>query len=125
MSYLRTVIIESVAFVGSLGTLICCALPAVLISLGAGAAVASVVTNVPQLGLLSEHKTLLFTLAGIMLLISGVTTYLNGRAPCPVDPVGAKLCKRVRRFAVAVFISSVALYLIGFYFAFIAARFAA
>ena len=124
MTYLRTIIIESVALLGSFGTLLCCALPAVLVSVGAGAVMASIVTNAPQLVWLSEHKIPLFTFAGITLAISGATTYLNRRAPCPVDPVQAKSCRRARRFAVSVFVMSVVLYAIGFYFAFIAARFA-
>jgi len=124
MTYLRTIIIESVALLGSFGTLLCCALPAVFVSVGAGAVMASIVTNVPQLVWLSEHKIPLFTFAGITLAISGATTYINRRAPCPVDPVQAKSCRRVRRFAVSVFVMSVVLYAIGFYFAFIAAKFA-
>ena len=38
------------------GTLICCALPALLVSLGAGAVMASVVSSVPQIVWFSEHK---------------------------------------------------------------------
>ena len=124
MTYLRTIVIESVALLGSLGTLLCCALPALLVSLGAGAAVASLVTNVPQLVWLSEHKILLFLFAAAMLAISGITTYLNRRTPCPVDPVQARSCRRVRRFAAGIFFTSLTLYAIGFYFAFLAAGFA-
>ena len=124
MTYLRTIVIETVALLGSLGTLLCCALPAALVSLGAGAAVASLVTNVPQLVTLSEHKLLLFVFAAALLAISGVTMYLHRRTPCPIDAVQARSCKRVRRFAVSIFFISLALYAIGFYFAFLAARFA-
>jgi hypothetical protein len=122
MTYLRTIVIESAALLGSLSTLLCCALPALLVSVGAGAVMASLVTNVPQLVWLSEHKILLFGFAGIMLVISGATTYINRRAPCPVDPLKAKSCLRVRRFAITVFTASLALYAIGFYFAFLASR---
>src|SRR5207248_8166733 len=103
MTYLRTIVIETVALLGSIGTLLCCALPAVLVSLGAGAAVASLVTNVPQLVTLSEHKLLLFVFAAALLAISGVTMYLHRRTPCPIDAVQARSCKRVRRFAVSIF----------------------
>ena len=96
-----------------------------LVSLGAGAVMASLVTSVPQLVWLSDHKIPLFMFAGIMLVISGVTTYVNRSAPCPTDPVLAKSCRRVRRFAAGFFFTSLALYAIGFYFAFIAARLAA
>ena len=40
----------------SSSTLICCALPALLVALGAGAALSSLVSAVPQLVVLSEHK---------------------------------------------------------------------
>jgi hypothetical protein len=119
MSYLRTIVIESVALLGSLSTLLCCALPAMLVSIGAGAVMASLIANMPQLVWVSEHRVPLFGFAGIMLVISGVTTYLNRRAPCPVDPEQAKSCIRVRRFAGTVFFMSVAVYTIGFYFAFL------
>jgi hypothetical protein len=124
MTHLKTAVIEAVALLGSLGTLVCCALPAVLVSVGAGAAMASLVTNVPQLVWLSEHKIPLFVFAGSMLVVSGVTTYHNRRAPCPVDPVQAKSCQRLRRFAATVFFAALGLYAIGFYFAFVASRLA-
>jgi hypothetical protein len=124
MTYLRTIVIESVALLGSFGTLLCCALPAMLVSIGAGAVMASLVTNVPQVVWLSEHKGPLFIFAGIMLVISGATTYLNRRAPCPTDPTQAKSCRRMRRLAGTVFVTSLALYAVGFYFAFVASRFA-
>ena len=124
MTYLRTIIIESMALLGSLGTLVCCALPALLVSLGAGAAMASLVTDVPQLVWLSQHKLLLFTFAAIMLVISGVTMYANRRLPCPADPVQAKFCRRVRRLSAGIFFTSLVLYVIGFYFAFVASKIA-
>jgi hypothetical protein len=125
MTYLRTILIESAALLGSVSTLLCCALPATLVSLGAGAAVASLVTNVPQLVGLSEHKVTLFIVAAVLLVISGITTYRNNRAPCPADPLRARSCKRVRQFGATVFFTSLVLYAIGFYFAFLAAKFAA
>jgi len=121
MTYLRTIVIESVTLLGSLGTLVCCALPALLVSLGAGAAMASLVTNVPQLVWLSEHKVSLFMFAAIMLVVSGVTMANNRRLPCPADPLQGKSCRRVRRFSATIFVASLILYAIGFYFAFVGA----
>src|SRR5215469_2451145 len=122
MTYLRTIIIETVALLGSLGTLICCALPALLVSLGAGATMASLVTNLPQLVWLSEHKVPLFTFAAIMLVMSGVTMSDKRRIPCPTDPQKAKSCIRVRRLSAAIFFVSLAIYAVGFFFAFVASR---
>ncbi len=115
-------VISSLALFGSFGTLLCCALPALLVSIGAGAAVIGLVSTFPQLIWLSEHKVGLFIFAGIMLTVSGITRYLTRNAPCPADPVKAKACTRMRRFSLAIFLFSLAMYLTGFYFAFIAHR---
>ena len=47
----------------SSGTLVCCALPALLVALGAGAALSSLVSAVPQLVWMSENKEALFVLS--------------------------------------------------------------
>ena len=67
----RNVGIAATALLASSATLLCCVLPAVLVSLGAGAALVGLVSAVPQLIWLSEHKALVFGVAGAMLLLSG------------------------------------------------------
>jgi uncharacterized membrane protein YdcZ (DUF606 family) len=118
----RIILLEFLTILSSFSTLVCCALPAALVSLGAGAALASVVTAVPQLVWLSEHKLPLFAFAGLMLVLSGVSVYRNRNAPCPTDPMQAKSCTRLRRWSAGIFAVSVVLYFVGLYFAFIAAR---
>ena len=122
MTNLRNFVVQALTLFGSLGTLLCCALPAALISAGAGAVLASLVTAVPQLVWLSEHKSPLFIFAAVMLVISGATTYTSSGMPCPVDPAQAKSCRRVRRFSASIFFTSLALYATGFFFAFVAGR---
>jgi uncharacterized iron-regulated membrane protein len=124
MTDLRNAIVQTLTLFGSTGTLLCCALPAMLVSIGAGAVMASLVTNVPQLVWLSEHKIPLFGFAAIMLVICGAMIYINRRMPCPVDLRQARLCRRARRWSIAVFIISALLYAVGFYFAFIATHLA-
>ena len=119
---MRTIILEFLTILSSFSTLICCALPAALVSLGAGVALASVATVVPQLVWLSEHKIQLFILAGLMLLLSGVSAYRNRNALCPVDPVQAKSCNRLRRWTARIFYVSAAMYVIGFLFAFVLSK---
>jgi hypothetical protein len=53
------------------GTLICCALPALLVAVGAGAALSSLVSVFPQLVWLSEHKVWVFGVAGAALAVAG------------------------------------------------------
>lgn len=112
-------VVSTIALFGSLGTLFCCALPALLVSIGAGAAVIGLVSTFPQLIWLSEHKVGLFIFAGIMLTLSGVMRYLTRNAPCPADPKKAKACMRMRRWSFGIFLFSLTMYAIGFFFAFI------
>ena len=118
----RTFVLEILAILSSFSTLVCCALPVALVSIGAGAALASVVTALPQLVWLSEHKLPLFAFAGLMLVLSGVSTYRNHNAPCPADPAQAKSCMRLRRWSERIFYFSAVLYVIGFFFAFLLSR---
>ena len=102
----------------SVSTLLCCALPALLISLGMGAVMAGLVSNIPQLIWLSNHKMELFIIAGTMLVISGYFTYKKAQS-CPSDPVQAKACANLKKFSKVVFWVSVILYLVGFFFAYL------
>jgi hypothetical protein len=67
----RSVVLATGALFASSATLICCVLPAVLVSLGAGAVLVGLVSAMPQLVWLSEHKASVFGTAGIFLVVSG------------------------------------------------------
>ena len=119
---LKQTIMPFLSLFTSLGTLLCCALPALLVTLGAGAALAGLVSNVPWLISLSEHKVWVFGVAGFLLFGTGVLRYINRNAPCPVDPVAAKACTRLKNISKYMYWFSVAVYAVGFFFAFIAVR---
>jgi hypothetical protein len=119
---LRTIVLEILTILSSFSTLVCCALPAALVSIGAGTALASVVAAAPQLVWLSEHKIPLFAFAGLMLVLSGASAYRNRNAPCPADPAQAASCMRLRRCSARIFCFSAAVYVIGFFFAFLVSR---
>ena len=70
----------------SSSTLICCAIPALLVSLGAGAALASLVTVFPQIVWISENKEIIFLISTLLMVIGGIVQWRNRYAPCPVDP---------------------------------------
>jgi len=103
----------------SAGTLICCALPILLVSLGMGAVVASMAANAPVLITLSMHKTWVFAFSGLLLLISGWVLYKPGSS-CPTDPEFAKICESTRKWNFRLYWGSVAVWLVGFFFAFVA-----
>jgi len=109
-----------IALLASSGTLVCCALPALLVALGAGAVLSSLVAVVPQLVWISEHKLLVFSAAAVMLSLAGGLQWKNRNAPCPVDPVLAAACTRTRRVSRNVYLASVGLFAIGGWFAFVA-----
>jgi hypothetical protein len=102
------------------GTLICCALPALLVSLGAGAVMASVVSSVPQIVWFSEHKLGVFIFAGVMLAISGLLQWQAMSLPCPSDKALAEICNKTRVNSLRIYVFSVCVFLIGGFMAFIA-----
>ncbi len=102
------------------GTLICCALPALLVSLGAGAVMASLVSSVPQIVWFSEHKLGVFIFAGVMLAISGLLQWQAMSLPCPSDKALAEICNKTRVNSLRIYVFSVCVFLIGGFMAFIA-----
>jgi len=104
------------------GTLVCCVLPAVMVSLGAGAALAGLVTAAPQLVWLSEHKAGVFGLAFAMLGLSGALLWHARRLPCPADPGLARTCARLRSSSVVLWWVALACTTLGAVFAFVLPR---
>jgi hypothetical protein len=107
------------ALLASSATLVCCVLPAVLVALGAGAALAGLVSAVPQLIWLSEHKALVFGLAAAALLISGVALWYGRRLPCPTDPGAARACQRLRNISAILYGIALGSFSLGVLFAFV------
>ena len=111
--------------VASLGTLTCCALPALFVSLGAGATLASLVTAAPFLIVLSEHKEAVFLVSAALLAIAALLQWQARNAPCPVDPRAARWCMAFRRISWSVIGLSAMTTGVGAWFAFLAGRFMA
>jgi uncharacterized iron-regulated membrane protein len=115
----RNATLSAAALLTSSATLVCCALPAVLVALGAGAALAGLVTAVPQLVWLSEHKPLLFSVAGILVVLSGAALWYGRTRPCPTDPAAARSCQRLRRLSAVLYGLALASLAVGAAFAFV------
>lgn len=101
------------------GTLVCCVLPAVMVALGAGAALAGLVTAVPQLVWLSQHKAIVFGLAFALLALSGAMLWRARTLPCPADPALALACTRLRRASLVLWSLAAACTSLGAVFAFV------
>ncbi|MCB0391632.1 MAG: hypothetical protein KDD58_10080 [Bdellovibrionales bacterium] len=104
----------------STSTLLCCALPSLLVVLGMGATMAGLVSAVPQLIWLSQHKVWIFGGSALMLILAIYLQYRARFEPCPTDPLLAKACDRSRKWSFIILLISCGLWLIGAFFAFIA-----
>src|SRR5438105_15408118 len=83
--------LQYLSLFSSLGTLLCCALPSLLVLLGLGATVASVLPSVSWLVTLSRHKLWVFVVAGLLIAMSCIQTYAvsprlrHDLAACPPE----------------------------------------
>ncbi len=115
----RNVGVAAGALLASASTLVCCVLPAVLVSVGAGAALVGLVSAVPQLVWLSEHKGGVFGFTAAALIASGALLWRARRMACPVDPDAARQCARLRRASGRLYALAVAAFTVGAAFAFL------
>ena len=104
----------------SMSTLLCCALPALLVSLGMGASMITLTNAIPQITWIGENKIYVFSFAFIMLTASSIFTYKNRNAPCPIDPKLRDACLRGRKYSKYVLILGWICLSVGFFFAFLA-----
>ena len=113
-------IISSLTLFTSLGTLLCCALPALMVTLGMGATLAGLITVIPALSLISNIKEYIFLISGLLIFLGFFFQFRAKNFSCPSDPRKAKLCKNLRKISWILLYISLILYFIGFFFAFIA-----
>lgn len=71
----RSSLLNYFSLFSSFGTLLCCALPSVLVLLGLGTTVASLLSAMPWLVSLSRHKVWTFSISGVLIAMSFVVTY--------------------------------------------------
>ncbi|VAW53615.1 hypothetical protein MNBD_GAMMA06-254 [hydrothermal vent metagenome] len=103
----------------SSGTLICCALPIILVTLGMGATVAAMTSALPFLIVLSQHKIWVFILSGLMLAVSAWFIYRPNQS-CPVDSQQARICQTSKIWNKRIYWFSVIIWGVGFFAAFVA-----
>lgn len=72
-------------------TLVCCALPILLVSVGLGALSAALFANLPFLTFFAQHKSWLFILSALLIGAAAWVLYRPDRA-CPADLELARQC---------------------------------
>lgn len=106
------------ALFASTGTLLCCALPILLVSIGMGAVVASLTSQFPVLVALASYESWMF---GGSALILGIAAWVLWKSPvsCPADPILAGRCKRAQTWNRSIFFLALAVWSVGFTAAFL------
>jgi mercuric ion transport protein len=105
----------------SVGTLLCCGLPSLLVLAGLGASVASTLSAFPWLVTLSKHKQWTFAISGLLIALSFLNMYylaprLKAKACAPDDP---SACETASTFSRALLWISAAIYVVGFFAAYL------
>jgi len=104
----------------SVGTLLCCALPSLLVLAGLGASVASTLSSLPWLVALSRHKQWTFSVSGALIGLSFLNMYYLApklNAACAADNPSA--CQDASRFSRVLLGVSAAIYAAGFFTAYV------
>ena len=96
-------------------TLLCCALPILLVSLGFGAIVASLNFNIPGLVFLAEHKLWTLSLSALLLIFLAWVIWRPNQS-CPADIQLAAQCQKAKLWNKRIFWLSVSIWSIGFFF---------
>ena len=108
-----------VTLIASFSTLICCALPAVLVGLGAGATLASIVNVFPELIIISEYKVQISIITLIILLVAGVFIKKSDSLSCPTDPRLRDVCLKTRKRSKLIYLISVLIFISASIFTYI------
>lgn len=119
---LRNSFLNYLTLFSSMSTLICCALPALLVSFGLGAVIVGLTSTFPALVWISENKLLVFGVTGGLLFVNGSMLWLNRNAPCPVEPSLRDACMKGRKFSIIIYLLSFSIYVVGLFFAFIVSK---
>jgi hypothetical protein len=104
----------------SVGTLLCCALPSLLVLAGLGASVASTLSALPWLVTLSRHKQWTFAVSGVLIALSFLNMYyiaprLRAKACTPDHP---SACADASNFSRVLLWISAVIYVVGFFSAY-------
>lgn len=97
----------------SSGTLLCCALPILLVSLGLGSAVVGLTGAMPWLIPLSQHKGWIFLASALMIGLAAWIV-LRSKRQCPTDSELALLCNKMQRQNLHLLIVSATIWGLGF-----------
>ena len=124
MSYKKeTSRVGIITLLASSNTLICCALPALFVALGAGATLASLTNIFPQLIVMSQYKVYISIGTLLILFIAGIFIKKAESLPCPIDPTLRNICLKTRKRSKVFFYASVIIFLSASFFTYLLPRY--
>jgi mercuric ion transport protein len=118
----RSALLSYLSLFTSAGTLLCCALPSVLVLFGLGSSVASMLSFVPWLVTLSRHKQWTFGISGVLIALSFFNMYYIApliRANQECTPENPTACADASRISKMMLWVSAGIYLVGFFVAYV------
>lgn len=119
----RSVVLSYLSLFTSVSTLLCCALPSLLVLFGLGASVASLLSFMPWLAVLSRHKSWTFSICGVLIAVSFVSMYRIVPHLRPSEKCGGAneptACRDVSRTSKVLLWVSAAIYASGFFAAYV------
>jgi mercuric ion transport protein len=101
----------------SFGTLLCCAIPSLLVLLGFGAALANFLGEFPQLIWPSENKEWVFSVSFLMLTLSWLAQRYSSTQVCPIDQ--QENCQQAKNWSRPIFFITFGINIFGAFYAFI------
>ena len=112
----RSAVLSYFSLFTSVSTLLCCALPSVLVLAGLGASVASTLSFLPWLVKLSRHKQWTFLVSGVLITLSFLNMYfiaprLRSTESCDADDPNA--CSDASRASKILLWLSAGIYTVG------------
>ena len=107
------------SLIASSSTLICCALPALFVTLGAGATLVSIIDVFPELIIISKYKIYISIFALLFLIIAGILIKNASLQPCPTDPNLKDICIKTRKRSKVIYIISIFIFVFASIFTYI------
>jgi mercuric ion transport protein len=117
----RSAVLNYFSLFTSLSTLLCCALPSLLVLFGLGASVASMLSFMPWLVTLSRHKRWTFGVSGVLIALSFVNMYYVAPRlrPAECSPDDPSACEDTSRVSKVLLWVAAAIYAVGAFVAYV------
>jgi mercuric ion transport protein len=117
----RSSVLNYFSLFTSLSTLLCCALPSLLVLFGLGASVASMLSFMPWLVTLSRHKEWTFAVSGVLIALSFVNMYyiaprIRAKRCIADDP---STCEKASSLSIILLWVSAGIYTVGIFVAYV------